>query len=446
MELLATLSQVVTEYLVKGIGSIHMNWIGQVIKWIIEGVGITGLGVIVFTLALKTIVLPLDVYSRVKQKKQSLIMKEMRPQMEKLQKQYANDKTMYNQKVMELQKRSGYSVLSSCLPMIVSLVIFFIVFAQFSVYSQYANLESYNKMVKEYNASVESYVYDMNENEDGFLIVYNEQLGYADLTPFSGDILEANASQLTSDGYWNGLVDWDETGEGLDKSYVSFFVDFDAFYEEYTNDPETYGDPFADAVTETDKLAVVDEYVEGKAADAVEVYYTSKEARRQTRFLWVGNIWYPDSMLNKEVPSFSNFRSTISRADIGDYEASYNKVTASLTQQKSRYNGYFILIVLAIGGMLLQQFISMRSTKDANELSTVDGQGARTNKYMMIIMPIIYGIFSFFYSASFSLYMIVNTLYSTLSMVVTNKVVDYRYNKKREKTELEKMNRHGADS
>ncbi|MCD8201340.1 MAG: YidC/Oxa1 family membrane protein insertase, partial [Clostridia bacterium] len=153
-----------------------------------------------------------------------------------------------------------------------------------------------------------------------------------------------------------------------------------------------------------------------------------------------------DSMLNKEVPSFSNFKSTISRADIGDYESSYNKVTAGLEQQKNRYNGYFILIVLAIGCMLLQQFISMRSTKDANELSTVDGQGQRTNKYMMIIMPIIYGIFSFFYSASFSIYMITNTVYSILSMIITNQAVDRRYSKKREREEIEKMNRHGADS
>ena len=51
--------------------------------------GAVALGVIVFTLALKTLVLPLDIYSRVKTKKQSLLMERMRPQMEKLQKQYA---------------------------------------------------------------------------------------------------------------------------------------------------------------------------------------------------------------------------------------------------------------------------------------------------------------------------------------------------------------------
>lgn len=32
-----------------------LNWIGKVIQWLIEGVGIVGLGVVVFTLILKTV-------------------------------------------------------------------------------------------------------------------------------------------------------------------------------------------------------------------------------------------------------------------------------------------------------------------------------------------------------------------------------------------------------
>ena len=93
------------------------------------------------------------------------------------------------------------------------------------------------------------------------------------------------------------------------------------------------------------------------------------------------------------------------------------------------FNGYFVLIVLAIGLMFLQQFISMRSQKDANELGTVDGTGASTNKWMMIMMPIIYGIFSFMYSAAFSLYMITSTLYGLISTVIINKVMDVNFAK-----------------
>ena len=66
-------------------------------------------------------------------RKQSLKMEKMRPQLEKLQKQYANDQNTYNAKMMEMYKKNGYSMLGACLPMIVTLVIFMIVLGAFSV-------------------------------------------------------------------------------------------------------------------------------------------------------------------------------------------------------------------------------------------------------------------------------------------------------------------------
>ena len=154
------------DFAVEKIGIIDLNWIGKIIQFLIEGVGIIGLGVILFTLILKTVMLHLDVYSRVKMKKQSLVMKKMLPQMEKLQKQYANDKNMYSQKVMELQKANGISMFGACLPMIVTLVVFMVVFGAFSTYSQYASLSTYNDMVDSYNASVQAYV--IEDGKDGF--------------------------------------------------------------------------------------------------------------------------------------------------------------------------------------------------------------------------------------------------------------------------------------
>ena len=67
---------------------VGMGWLGQLIKVLIEGVGITGLGIIVFTLILKAISLPFDIYQRIKMRKQTLIMRNMQPELEKLQKQY----------------------------------------------------------------------------------------------------------------------------------------------------------------------------------------------------------------------------------------------------------------------------------------------------------------------------------------------------------------------
>ena len=148
-------SNIVNSFGVEPIASVELDWIGRIISWIFElfsGYGSVAIGVLVFTLCLKTLVLPLDIYSRVKSKKQSLLMKSMRPQMEKLQQQYANDKNMYSQKVMELQKANGYNPLGACLPMVVSLIIFMVIFSSFSTYSNYATLKNYNEMVSAYNS------------------------------------------------------------------------------------------------------------------------------------------------------------------------------------------------------------------------------------------------------------------------------------------------------
>lgn len=393
-------SQNFIDITVERIGTIDLNWIGNLISWLFDlfgGMyGAVAIGAICFTLILKTIVLPLDIYSRVKQKKQALLMEKMRPQMEKLQKQYANDKNMYNQKFMELQKANGYSPFAACLPMLFSLIIFMVVFSAFSTYSNYATLTTYNNLVDAYNASVSEYV-------------------QTDSTP---------------DGDRYFLM-------GREGQYLVDFDKFSAFYSVTAEDSEAVkaykeSHPFAEATTEAEKVEIVVGFVQLNARAAAAEYY--RENREATSFLWIGNLWYPDSMLNKEVPSFSDFSSAISRA-VGSgmsatYEESYNEVTFDLSTEKNTYNGYFVLIVLAIGFMFLQQFIMTRSQKATNEFSSVDGSAAKTNKWMMVMMPVIFGFFSFFYSAAFSLYMITNTLYSLISTLIINKVVAIRFAKK----------------
>ena len=49
----------------------------------------------------------------------------------------------------------------------------------------------------------------------------------------------------------------------------------------------------------------------------------------------------------------------------------------------------------------------------------------------------IYGIFSFMYSASFSIYMITNTLFGLITMLIINKCVDVWFKKKEASGELD---------
>ena len=408
---LLSASQNFIDFAVEKIGSVNLNWIGKLISWLFDIFsGVSGgviIGVIVFTLCLKTIVLPLDIYSKVKTKKQSLIMEKMRPQMEKLQKQYANDKTMYSQKVMELQKQNGYSPLGACLPMVISLVIFIVVMGAFSTYSNFAIINTYNNMVDAYNASVEVYVQTSTEDTDAKHFLIGENGNYK--VEFNSFTEHYCAEKKLSDEEKN------------------------SFLTEFNNK------------TEAEKLKTVGDFVRVNAQRAAADYYYNNN--KVNRFGWIGNVWYPDSMLNKVVPDYSKFKSSISRAsngsDTASYEESYNEVTyflthvdperPEITEKKlpaKTYNGYFVLIVLAIGLMFLQQFIMSRTQKATNELSSVDCSAAKTNKWIMIIMPIMFGIFSFFYSAAFSTYMIISTVYGLISTLIINKIVAVTFEKR----------------
>lgn len=502
-------------YGVATIPDISLNWIGQLIQILIEAIPFVGLGIIVFTLILKTIVLPLDIFSRIKGKKQALVMERMRPQMEKLQKQYANDKTMYNQKVMELQKKSGYSAFGACLPMIVSLVIFIIVFNAFSTYSQYANLRNYKDMVGKYNGVVAAYCVDSTDeygevvylknddgsfcldengnkiafvNDYGFLyevVINSEEIarakseaeGGVNNTVFAekdyrvdyeryaryyyitdgGSIESLNAlseeAKAAKVAAWEALSGEEKAAE-QEKRFTALAEAYKNEHRDSTDYSATFNIDAVNSKTEQGELSdaavairntLVSKYIEGFAAQEVYDFYKGvgkyeSDGPHDNHFLWIRNIWYPDSAFYKEMPDFASFKKTVSQARIGDdYEETYNKVTLLLDKEKTQVNGYFVLIVLSIGFMLLQQWLSMRANKSVNDLSTVDGSGARTNKWMMIMMPIIYGIFSFFYSASFSLYMITNTIYGIITMLIINKCVDVWFRKKDESGELEEI-------
>lgn len=84
-----------------------------------------GWSMVVFTILIKLILLPLDYKSRKSMRR----MTKLQPQIAKLQKKYANDKEKLNQKSAELYRREGINPMSGCLPMLVSMVILFIMFA-----------------------------------------------------------------------------------------------------------------------------------------------------------------------------------------------------------------------------------------------------------------------------------------------------------------------------
>ena len=130
------------------------NLVGKFLLVLYNAIGDFGWTVVVFTVLLKTVVLPLDIWQKISMRKQSKAMERIRPQLEKLQKQYANHPDILRQKQAELQKKEKIHVFASCLPMIITIVIFFVVWAGFRALVAYENEVIIEKLMVIYNDNI----------------------------------------------------------------------------------------------------------------------------------------------------------------------------------------------------------------------------------------------------------------------------------------------------
>ena len=449
---------------------IGLDWLGRCVRAIIESVGIIGVGIICFTLILKAITLPFDIYQRVKTRKQTLIMREMRDDLDKLQKQYANDKGMYNQKMMELYKKNGYSMFGACLPMIISLVIIIVAFQAFNAYSRYANLNFFVNMSEDYNAAIlehgeEGFDYSIVKDDANAVIVGAD--GSVTLTREDGEGNKTEKQLKTGETFTEegctyslgakGSVTYYLTVTPVEEEKYIFYgynLEETAASKEYVIDTERLlavlqtGDAEAyKTITEAeDASSACLSYVKGLGAAAAKTWYEANRAN----FLWVENVWYPDVSYNHPIPQdYATFQKNFGNVNVTlpdgtseplqniFSEQNYNDLTAGLSAEKEQANGYFGLILISIGLMVLSQFVMMRSQKEANQYQTVDGQGARTQKIMLVMMPLIYAIFAFMYSAAFTIYMLISSVFSLLVTLLSNFILGRIFAKREEKKVIE---------
>ena len=100
------------------------DFLFNILAWIQSWVGNWGWAMVVFTIMVRLVLTPLDIKSRMSMRKTS----KLQPQMQALQKKYANDKEKLNQKTAELYKKEHISPLSSCLPLLLTWPILIAVF------------------------------------------------------------------------------------------------------------------------------------------------------------------------------------------------------------------------------------------------------------------------------------------------------------------------------
>lgn len=340
-----------------------------------------GWRIVVFTVLLKLVLSPLDFYQRYKLHKNQKITERLKPTMEKIQKQYGNDKQAFSQKQMELNRKEGYSYFSSCLPMIVSLVVFITLWLSMQTIAKYMTLDEYTTMYNEY-----TYVYGQIYDKDD---------------PVKGTKeYETAAVKIGQD------VVYEMYYNGIDNSYVRTLRD----------NPE-----FAPYIP----------------ADFSIVYGENANIKKVRKsFLWVKNVWAPD------VPWGSNAVLEWDESDatknsfktaIGEYEQAstngldtkdsstivnatmYNKVMGKILSDnsQSKVNGYLILPILVVVMSVLSQLISTMQQKRAGQVNAKGGL-ATSMKVMMFIMPIMMGAFALQYASIFSVYMAVNSMITLL--------------------------------
>lgn len=530
--------------LIGSLGSVSYKyaWLLGVIESFIGIVADVGLGIILFTLVLKLITLPLDIFSRASMKKNALKMEMMRDDLEKLQKQYANNKQLYQQKMMALYKKNGYSALMPCLPTIISLIFFIIVIGAFSSYSRKADFEVFKKMATAYDEEIvslegngivnagteenkEYYVnldaalrekgyykyfagYDPNGNKYsiGDYTVYfdiytdsgNQELktAYPDIytafiddfgnlkftdeelkgkildeiknefvkTKFTAEQIESlTAETLVSGNATEGYFFKDENIQRIiEKTSAGVFDGFASYdgesgvwtfiFPENGNAADTLvnkDDIAKEFLTETLIKKIAGDYaaenILGAARTAARESYINNRSK-SVLFPWVKNLWVVDSPFKPAIPTYSNLSSTLfGKTNSTQFdEKKYDELTYDISEYKQtgfgKGNGLFILVALSILTMLLSTVIMNKTQKTQMELSSVDGangQAATQQKMMTWIMPIMFGVFAFIYSAGFSIYMVTNSILSTCFTLAINFCVEKSFKHKINKKQAE---------
>lgn len=340
------------------------------------GVASFGWTVVLFTVVLRLILSPLDIWQKVIARKNSKAMERMKPQLEVLQARYADDKQRLQQEQMALYKKEKYSTMGMCLPTIVTFVVFFVVFAGFRQMVGYQFAKDYKECVKTYNASISEQI---EQNKEEEFIVDNNDGKY--------DIDDVAKTEAGAEFYAKAKKNAQH-----------------AVYEVYYSE---------DQVTIRSFLWIKNIFVSDNWAQAVPDFatVTGQKGMSQSKLTGITIDEYNDVM-----------------ADVLG-TGGYGK--------NGKWNGLLILPVLSIAlSFLSTKLLSGSQAQPPAPAQDAQGEGAekakaqqQSMKMMQYVMPIMMGVFALFYSGAFALYMFTSSLCAILFQLTFNliaKLVDKR--------------------
>ena len=119
------------------------NWFLEAMRWIYSltcAISESGFGNVFLTILISTILLrALTIFSDIKTRKSSAKMAEVQPEIQRLQKKYANDPRRFQAEQTKLMKEKGVSMWG-CLPMLITMPLFFCFIAAFRYWGYEMNL------------------------------------------------------------------------------------------------------------------------------------------------------------------------------------------------------------------------------------------------------------------------------------------------------------------
>ena len=187
-----------------------------IISWFYDFIGNFGWTIIVFTICLKIVLMPLDIWQRHIAMKTSEKQEEMQPELEAINKAYANDRDKLNQKTMEIYRAHNFNMMGSCFGLLVNLVLTIVIF--FSLFSNLQKISA-NRISNEYEnlktvyttsitngkteeeAQEEVFNYYENELKESWLWIKNIYLPDTSVTPFPQFNAYVNSAKISFKGY-----------------------------------------------------------------------------------------------------------------------------------------------------------------------------------------------------------------------------------------------------
>lgn len=398
--------------------------------------------IVFLTVCLKLILSPLDFYQRYKMRKNQLITQRLQPQLDRLKKQYAGNEKVLQQKQAELNKKSGMNMFASCLPMIVTLVVFIWLWQSLNNIAQYNQFENYVDM---YNAYNDSYTTAMGESD---ISTYASEYRSAYEVAFADDF-ESTGSVAESSEYAQSVAETTtDAVESYDALYKSTYIEwFEDTFEEYNNKSYTIDESIVIASTagvinakeivelscETTGQREAYNYFYGYG-DYAEGGSKEDEAYEAQSFLWIKNVWSADvpwaSVVKSTEDEFldavgdwatDSTKSDIDKTVLSDMVSMYETVTLLVCDDdESGVNGWLILPVLALLLNLSSQLITRRQQKKSGQSAAAEGQAGCMMNAMIFVLPVMMFVFALSYSAVFTLYMITNAAMGLTINLITS--------------------------